>query len=248
MKSIISEVSIKRTIWLIVMPVLLLSGCKDRRSGLNDKPEDANYALEKTKEQKIEDASVNRPESNFVLIKLPRGIKIQIPNNWRLLTDDEKKLIEVWTEAVLDISNINVNDGEEVNLLAANSMPIGTYASVRVDSTVPAPVPPSEVIGITAREMRTLESAIQKDLEELLPQQGLQLLQFIRCRKETISGNPALITEYRRSGPKGPVRVKQIQIFSTGQTVAINLSYRESEQVIWKPVIEKIYRSISIDG
>jgi hypothetical protein len=85
---------------------------------------------------------------------------------------------------------------------------------------------------------------MQSNLKKLLPQQGNQLLAFFGVRRVTISGHPALITEYRRSGPKGPVIVSIIQIFTPSQDLRINLSYREAEQAIWKPVIGKVYQSI----
>lgn len=247
MKYITTEISLKITTAFFAIQILLLSGCEDKHPRANDRSASSALISEATKLQEIEDQPKNGSESNFVLVKLPREIEIQVPRNWRLLTDEENKLIELSTEAALDISGIQVSTAGESNLLAANSMPTSTYASVRIDSTVPAELPPYEIMAITAKDIAVLESVVKKGIEKLLSNQGLQLTQFIDLQRRTISGNPALITEYRRSGPKGSVYVMQIQIFTENQTVAINLSYRESEQIVWKPVIEKIYRSITIE-
>ena len=146
----------------------------------------------------------------------------------------------------MDLSGIGLQDGQEINLIATNSMPRSTYAAVRVDSIIPATGPPSIFSSVTPADVREFETEIRKFLQALLPQQGLQLIEILGTRIDKISGYPALVTEYRRTGPKGPVFV-QINLIVTGsQDIRINLSYRESEVVLWKPVIGKIRQSIII--
>ncbi len=98
----------------------------------------------------------------------------------------------------------------------------------------------------TVADLKDIENGIRTNLEKSLPLQGLQLLQFYGVRKDRISGYPVIVTEYRRSGPKGPVIVQVNQIFTESQTIGVNLSYRESEASLWKPVIEKIRQSIMV--
>jgi hypothetical protein len=182
--------------------------------------------------------------SNFVPVKLPRGVELQLPKGWWMLTAEHNQLIDMSAEAAMDLSGIGAAEGTEVNLIAANSMPRTTYAAVRVDSTTPVSGSPSEISNLTPADIQAFQAEMQSNLKKLLPQQGNQLLAFFGVRRVTISGHPALITEYRRSGPKGPVIVSIIQIFTPSQDLRINLSYREAEQAIWKPVIGKVYQSI----
>lgn len=184
--------------------------------------------------------------SSFVEVKLPRGIEIQLPKGWRLLGAEHNQLIEISAEAALDLSGAGQPEGTEVNLIAANSMPRSTYAAIRVDSTTPASGSPSEIANLTPAELKEFESEIKRTLKEMLPHQGLKVLTFFGVRREIISGQPALITEYRRSGPNGPVIVSVVQIFTPRQDIRINLSYRESEKIIWRPVIGKVFQSITI--
>jgi len=190
-------------------------------------------------------ASAAKPK-NFASIRLPRGIEIQVPNGWRLITSEFRQLIDTSTEAALELSGLDAADGDETNLIAANSMPASTYAAVRVDVVRRAPIQPSEFASITAAEVPEMHSEREKNIRILLPHQGLQLIKFDGVRIDTISGYPAIVTEYSRTGPKGPVLVQINQIFTRGQSFRINLSYRASESIIWKPVIAKIRRSIAI--
>lgn len=184
--------------------------------------------------------------SSFVSVKLPRGIELQIPKNWWLLSAEHNKSIKNSIEAVVDLSGIGLPSGQETNLIAANSMPRSTYASVRVDSIIPASVVPSDFESITATDVHELQTEIRQLLQKILPLQGSQLLEFFGTRIETISGHPVIVTEYRRSGPKGPVFVQTNRIFTPSQEINIHLSYREMEVALWKPVVGKIRKSIVI--
>lgn len=185
-------------------------------------------------------------ESNFVPVKLPRGIQLQVPKGWWLLGKDHNRLIETSAEAAMDLSGIWLPDSQSTNLIAANSMPRTTYAAVRVDSTTPPSVAPREVTAATSADLKELGDETRANFEKILPLQGNRLLQFIGVRKDRISGYPAIVTEYRRSGPKGPVVVQINQIYTESQEIRINLSYRESEAALWKPVVAKIRQSVTI--
>ena len=185
-------------------------------------------------------------ESNFASVKLPRGVQLQIPKGWWLMGKDHNRLIHTSVEAALDLSGIGLPDGQETNLIAANSMPRTTYAVVRVDSTIPPSVSPREIQAATATDLKDIGNELRGGLEKMLPLQNNQLLQFYGVRKDSISGHPALVIEYRRSGPKCPVIVQINLIFTNSQEVNINLSYRESEAALWKPVVAKIRQSITL--
>jgi hypothetical protein len=186
--------------------------------------------------------------SNFANVKLPRGIELQLPKGWWLLGADYERAIQTSIEAAMDLSGIGLPDEQETNLISANSMPRSTYAAVRVDSTIPPSLTPSQVASITAADIRELQTVMLQNFQKLLPLQGNQLIEFFGTRIDKISGHPAIVTEYRRTGPKGPVFVQINKIFTSSQEISINLSYRESEVALWKPVVGKIRQSIVIRG
>lgn len=185
-------------------------------------------------------------ESSFVTVKLPRSIQIQIPKGWWLIGEDLNRAIENSAEAVLDLSGLGGPEGKTTNLIAANSMPKTTYAAVRVDSTMPPSVMPNELNTATASDIKELETEIHSYTQKMLPLQGQKLIDFHGVKLEKFSGNPAIVVSYRRTGPKGPVIVQTIKIYTTSQEIGINLSYRELETALWQPVILKIKHSITV--
>jgi hypothetical protein len=185
-------------------------------------------------------------ESHFLRVKLPRGVEVQIPKGWRVVGRDYNQLIETAADAAVELSDIDVGDAKSVNLIVSTSMPRTTYAALRIDSLIPPSATPQEVKRISKNELKELSLYMKLQLKKLLPYQGNQLLNFYGVHIGQISGYPALITTYRRSGPKGPVIVEINQIFTGNQELIVTLSYRESEKVIWLPVFKKIRNTIKV--
>ena len=184
--------------------------------------------------------------SAFAVVRLPRGVELELPKGWWMLGEDYQRLIQPSVEAAMDLSGLGLPEGQEINLIAANSMPRSTYAAVRIDSGTPPSMSPAAVSALSAAELRAIATETHTNLQKILPMQGNELIEFLGVRLDRISGYPALVTEYRRTGPKGPVFV-QVNIISTpSQDIRVNLSYRESEVAVWGPVIGKMRKSIVV--
>jgi hypothetical protein len=185
-------------------------------------------------------------ESNFVLMTLPRGIQLQVPKGWWVLGPELRQLIQTTVEATMDLSDMDTSDRKTKNLIAVNSLPTSTYASVRVDSAIPPSMTQSEFSSLTPADIQEYKAIMRENLLKGLPLQGYKLLDMYGVRTERISGYPSVVVDYRRSGPKGPVIVQLNQILTPNQEIGFILSYRESEKPLWKPVIGKIRKSIVV--
>lgn len=197
----------------------------------------------------------HRRERNLFVVALPRSVSIALPRAWRILGPNELQLIETSAEALADLSGLDVDTGPDQVLVAANSMPPSTYAAVRVTSSTPASATPAEIEELaqlvghsshTHGELAALERELLPQTEVMLRKGGIPLLQFYGVRVERISGHPALVTEYRRAGPKGDVFVQLNHIFTPQQDVQVNLSYRQAEQRLWMPVLGRIRQSLQL--
>ena len=149
-------------------------------------------------------------ESNFASVKLPRGVQLQIPKGWWLMGKDHNRLIHTSVEAALDLSGIGLPDGQETNLIAANSMPRTTYAVVRVDSTIPPSVSPREIQAATATDLKDIGNELRGGLEKMLPLQNNQLLQFYGVRKDSIVAIRHLLSSIAVLDLKAPSSCKSI--------------------------------------
>jgi len=88
--------------------------------------------------------------------------------------------------------------------------------------------------------------ATLRAIKAAVSQQENDLLEFRRVYATSISGFRALTIEYQRSGMRGPVHVQINRIVTATQELSVILSYRESEAQLWKPIMERIRRSLAI--
>ena len=95
-----------------------------------------------TPEGKVLGKQVGQPVaervSNFVPLKLPSGVEVEVPKGWWLLGNDLLRVIATSVEAAMDLSGVALSDGKKkINLIAANSMPRSIFAGLRIDSIMP---------------------------------------------------------------------------------------------------------------
>jgi len=176
-------------------------------------------------------------EDRFIWVKLSRGVEVQIPENWWHLGKDHEKRVQAFG-----------GSDDSTNLITVNSKPKSTYAALRITSYPPTESP-EKIAKMSEAELQELAREMKQTLPEVLSVQGLEMIKFYGVRIEKIGGHPAFVTRYRRTGVlKGAVNVEVSQIFTSGQEIQLNLSYRVSEKDKWVPVLNVIKRTIRIDG
>ncbi|MBA3805861.1 MAG: hypothetical protein H0X14_09160 [Acidobacteria bacterium] len=184
-------------------------------------------------------------DSNFAKLKLPLGVSVEVPKNWRLLDGDINATIETAAEAALNLSGVDLPKGKKVNLFRANSMPTTTYAAIAINAT-DSELNPDELKNASEAEIRELSSMMSEMMQKSLAAQNLKVIEFYGVRREYVGKHPALVTEYKRSGPQGPVIVQMTRLFLGQKEISLNLSYRESEAQLWKPIIQYIRKSLTV--
>ena len=176
-------------------------------------------------------------DAMFVLVKLPLGVNIEVPKNWRLLDSNSNTTIETAGEAALNLAGINLPTGQKVNLFRANSNPPTTYAGIAINAT-DSDISPTELLATSEADIRELAPLMHQMFDQGLATQNLRVIQFDGIRREIVDGHPSLVIEYVRSGPKGPVVMQMTRLFIGDKEISLNLSYRQSETDTWKPIVE----------
>lgn len=186
---------------------------------------------------------------SFVTLRLPHGIQIDAPRTWHVLDEAQNNLIATARDAALDLSGTGVRYTGNV-LFAANSTPATTYASMRVSldpSMAATPADLTEMDALSNADLGAMEPGFRDLMSQTLAPQGLLVLDSLGLFKESYGAYPAISYRYRRSGPNGSVIVDLIQIFRSDAAIRINLAYKESEELIWRVVIQRIKQSILVN-
>jgi len=184
-------------------------------------------------------------DSRFALLALPLGVQIEVPKNWRTLDGDINTTIETAGEAVMNLAGIEIPPGQKVNLFRANSNPPTTYAGIAINAT-DSDIAPAELLAASDSEIRELTPIMQQMFEQGFSAQNLRIVRFDPVQRDIVDGHPALIISYIRSGPQGPVVVQMTRLFIGDTEISLNLSYRQSEAGIWKPIVEHMRNSFHV--
>jgi len=183
------------------------------------------------------------PDTNFSKVPLPKGIQCEIPNNWWLFGSDLNATIKTSAEALQKNLSLDIPDGDSKTILRANSMPRSTFAGIAIgigDSSMS----PDIYKSISDAELKDMEKSVSEIASKGLKAQGDSLLTPCVVKKVTINELPVISTTYVKSGKHGPVNVEILDFTVENKSLQFTLSYRESESLIWKPVIEYMRNSI----
>jgi hypothetical protein len=184
-------------------------------------------------------------DSNFAKLKLPLGVSVEVPKNWWIFDSDSNSTIETFAEATMNLSGIEIPKGKQITLFRANSMPRTTYAGIAIklrESELDARI----LKNVSIEEINQFSSDIKQMTQEALSAADLELIEFYGMRREFVGSHPALVIEYKRSGQKGAVIVQITRLFLRGKEIVLDLSYRESEAKIWKPIVLYIRKSLTV--
>lgn len=186
------------------------------------------------------------PESsNFATVTLPRGVEISLPKGWRLVGGELNRAMDTSVESALDLTGMQIPDNiNQVTLLRSVATPEGTYASVAIESFTPPLFTTQEASNLTEDVVRTWHADYYNTFSAGIEAQGNQIIDFYGVHLDRISGLPTVVTEYRRTGPGGPVLVQVNQVMAHTHMVNITFGWRESEAALWRPTLGKIRQSI----
>lgn len=221
---------------------LLLLGCNVQPSSTEQSTSQSPTEHSVTGEaEEASRSSLPPRESRFVLLELPLGVQVEVPKNWRPLNGDINTTIETAGEASWRLAGFDLPPGQKVSLFRANSNPPSTYAGIAINAT-DSEMAPAELLAATDAEIRELSPM----MHQILNQQNLRIIRFDGVRRQIVDGHPALVIEYVRAGPQGPVVVQMTRLLIGDKEISLNLSYRQSEAGLWTPIIEYMRASFRV--
>lgn len=183
--------------------------------------------------------SLARSLSNFRKLNFPNGISIEVPHDWKILTDDENAQIG-------SAARNTGQNGKKIRLLAANTNTNPPIAMARLSLI-------AVTDGFSQDELRNLDNHGLKDLielseatEEYLQKQGgFKIVQFDPIRIGDWGKDKALVIGYARlSVDGGKMTVRQYKIPTSHFILELTLSHRAENAEQLLPTITHIRDSL----
>ena len=185
-------------------------------------------------------------DTSFRQLSLAYGISIDIPSHWHILSKDTRKNISAAGQAVVDNSGTEGISGKKRSLLAVDSIPSPTGAMIRVSVTSPPDYSQYDLMAATSTDLKQAQFELQKIFKQMEGSGGPKIIEMQAFRIEKLNKYRMLVMPYIRAGIRNssPWQVLQYKIPVSNQLIEITLSYKTSDAYLWKPILERVKRSI----
>lgn len=187
--------------------------------------------------------------STFVRLQFGNDASIEVPRNWTFLDQNIRGHLNTYSEAVTKFAGIDVNQGNNQILVAANAYTTDKKPSATMRLSVRVGSFPSQAdikSADTAELRREAESALQR-LQVSLPG-NVRGMKLIDVRLEKFGAYYTIRTDKEVDYVSG-LELDRLDVIYVGSKVyKLNTSYRKSEAWMFEPVIRHIRQSFTISA
>lgn len=183
--------------------------------------------------------------SNFLRLNLPQSVSFELPNNWKILSENSRITLGSWVESKLQVIN-----REDIS----NTMPFyakyyddsgKTAASLNVRYYPTLTTTEAEALSGGSNYLNELNKNISVDYKIGFEATGGKLVSWLGTQKRNISGKVYFVSESRGITPDGkPWHTYLVRRLNATKSFTILVSYNEEQEFFLKPIIEKIIGSI----
>jgi hypothetical protein len=184
--------------------------------------------------------------NNFVPIKLPHGVQVDLPINWEALSNNQRITLDSAVQALAE-RNDSFDASDDLNFAAnyyddahkvAALMNIRYYPKMEVTQAEARAVGPSDI--------QELDSMLRDGISKGGPAMGVSLVSWHGTTKQVINGTTAFVTEYTRAPQQnnGNFRVRLVRVFNGSKSFTLTVSYRERQEYLLRPICDRIISSL----
>lgn len=180
-------------------------------------------------------------------LQLSNGISLEVPSHWTILSQSTRNNLQAAGRAITENAGLEGRVGRKENILAVNSLPAPTGAMIRVSVTRPADYSQTDLAAMTNADLNEGANEMLMGFKKTEASGGPKVIQVRPWRIEVHNKYRTLVMPYTRDDKLGPSswQVTQYKIPMDDRLIEITLSHRESDAIVWKPILEKVMRSIS---
>ncbi len=185
--------------------------------------------------------------SNFVRVNLPKGVTVELPKNWVVMSANERTTLGAWNEAHLEakkITDIENDLGFAATYYDEQRRTAATFA-IRYYPTLV--MTQSEVGAYSAEETKQFDAGLRQTFTKGFESTGGKVVAWLGTMKRNINGAVFLISENRQLLPnQARFRAQLVRLLDAGNSFTIMISYREDQEFFLRPICEKIINSVRV--
>lgn len=184
--------------------------------------------------------------SDYKRLQLSYGISLEVPSHWTILSQSTRSNLQAAGRAVAENAGLEGLGGRKENILAVNSSPAPTGAMIRVSVTRPPDYSQADLVSATPADLEGIANEMLTIFKKMETSGGPKVIQVQTVKIEFHNKYRVLVLPYTRHDKFSPSswQVTQYKIPLDDRIIEVTLSHRESDAMVWKPILEKVKRSI----
>ena len=185
--------------------------------------------------------------STFVRLQFGNDVSIEVPRNWKFLDQNMREHLNTYSEAIVKFSGININQGNNQILVAANAYTTGKKpsATMRLSVRVGSFPSQSEIESADQGELRHGAELSLHLLQDSLPDR-VKSMKLLDVRREKLGGYYTIVTDKKVDYDSGESLDRLDVIYLGSRVYKLNTSYRKSDAWLFEPMIRHIRQSLRV--
>jgi len=192
--------------------------------------------------------TISIADSNYKTISLPKGVSIDLPINWQVISNNERITLDAYVETLFDPLDSELpfaanyyNDDDEIDALVN----IRYYPSEVVTQ--------ENVINMfTPDVLRAMDDVLYKSSTLAMKKISGKMLSWNGTKKKLIKDTVALVTDYRRYEglSKSNARVRLVRVLNGNKSFTLTVSYVDNKKssFMLKEITNRIIESLSLSN
>lgn len=185
--------------------------------------------------------------NNFVPIRLPHSLQIELPRNWEVLSKNQRITLDSTAQSRSELAGIIFDAASDFNFGANYYDDAGkTAALMNVRYYPDLDVSQADARAAGASDIRELDTELRELIVKGAQVSGFAVLVWNGTVKQVINGVTTFITEYKRSSlnNNGITKVRLVRVFNGGKSFTMTVSYRENQEYLLRPICDRIISSL----
>lgn len=186
----------------------------------------------------------------FVAVQLPRGVTIELPKNWVVLSNNQRITLDSSASSRLDLSGIEHESSDlpfAANCYDDRGNVIG-IVNIRYYPTLD--ITQDDARKLSPSDVEELDSTLKANLVRSLKASGMSMTSWEGTKRTELNQIAAFVTEYHRRSIKstGDCRVRLVRVFAADRSFTLTVSYLEPVSFLIEPITDRIIHSLMLSG
>lgn len=185
-------------------------------------------------------------EPDYRRMEVAGGLSIDIPSHWYVIDADSRRNLVLSGNTAAELAGVQTQMNK-VRVLAVNALPSPTGAMIGLSISWPPEYSEADLRAASPADLEDLVREFEISMRAAEPHSGVRVLEVQPAHIESFKQHTVVVLRYRRASSQGPSpwQVTQYKIPLDDRIVELTLSYRESDQWIWRPILERVKKSLT---